>query len=72
MAGMNLGIPQPELLQRLIARIPSPTRRILLLVVPIHIVAFTLLFFGIMRLVEIEILNAHSLDARHLDRKSVV
>ena len=66
MAGMNVGIPQPELLQRLIARIPSPRRRILLLVVPIHIVAFTLLFFGIIRLVEIEILNAHSLDVRHL------
>ena len=43
----------------------------MLLVVPIHIVAFTLLFFGIMRLVEIEILNAHSLDARHLLEEAV-
>jgi len=66
MAGMNLGFLHSGLLQRLIARIPSPRRRILLLVVPIHIVAFTLLFFGIMRLVEIEILNAHSLDGGHL------
>lgn len=71
MAGMNLGISPSELLQRLIARIPSPRRRILLLVVPIHIVAFALLFFGIMRLVEIEILNAHSLDAGHFLGKAV-
>ncbi len=66
MARMNLGKWRLDFLQWLIARIPSSRRRILLLVVPIHIVAFTLLFFGIMRLVELEILNAHSLDASHL------
>ena len=53
-------------LRRLAARIPSPQRRTMLLVVPVHIVAFTLLFFGTMRVVELDILRAHSLDARHL------
>lgn len=68
---MKLGKGRLEILRPLIARIPSPRRRILLLVVPIHIAAFTLLFFGIMRLVELEILNAHSLDARHLLEEAV-
>ena len=53
-------------LRRLVARIPSPRRRTLLLVVPVHLVAFTLLFFGTLRVVELEILRAHSLDARYL------
>ncbi|MEJ2582035.1 MAG: hypothetical protein P8127_10455, partial [Acidobacteriota bacterium] len=53
-------------MRSLIARIPTARRRTLLLVVPIHVVAFTLLFFGIMRIVKREILNAHSLDASHL------
>jgi signal transduction histidine kinase len=52
--------------QRLAAWIPSPRRRTLLLVLPVHVIAFTLLFFGTMRVVEEEILRAHSLDARHL------
>ena len=58
-------------LRRLVARIPSPRRRTLLLVVPVHLVAFTLLFFGTLRVVELEILRAHSLDARHLLEEAV-
>ncbi len=68
---MNLGTRCFDILQRLAARIPSHRRRILLLVVPVHIVAFSLLFFGTMRVVELEILRAHSLDARHLLREAV-
>jgi len=41
------------------------------LVVPVHIMAFALLFFGTMRVVELEILRAHSLDAHHLLEEAV-
>jgi signal transduction histidine kinase len=68
---MNLAKWPLDGLKRLAARIPSPRRRTLLLVVPVHVVAFTLLFFGTMRVVEIEILRAHSLDARHLLEEAV-
>jgi len=63
---MNLHNWYLDPLRRLVARIPSARRRTLLLVVPVHIVAFTLLFIGTLRVVELEILHAHSLDARHL------
>lgn len=66
MAKMTFRTQPLESLRSLIGRVPRPRRRTLLLVVPIHVVAFTLLFFGIMRIVELEILNAHSLDASHL------
>ncbi len=65
-ARMIFKIKPLQSMRSLTARIPSARRRTLLVVVPIHVVAFTLLFFGIMRIVKREILNAHSLDARHL------
>ena len=68
---MNLAKRSLDGLKRLAARIPSPRRRTLLLVVPVHVVAFTLLFFGTMRVVEVEVLRAHSLDARHLLEEAV-
>jgi len=68
---MNLGNRLFDGVQRLAARIPSPRRRTLLLVVPVHIVAFTLLFLGTMQVVELEILRAHRLDARHLLKEVV-
>ena len=66
MHGMNPGNRYLDPLRWLAARVPSPGRRTLLLVVPVHIAAFTLLFFGTMQVVEHEMLRAHSLDARHL------
>jgi signal transduction histidine kinase len=68
---MSLGNLCLDPLRWLAARVPSPSRRTLLLVVPVHIVAFTLLFFGTMRVVEHEMLRAHSLDARHLLEEAI-
>jgi signal transduction histidine kinase len=68
---MSLGDRCLDALRRVAARVPSPRRRTLLLVVPLHIVAFGLLFIGTMRVVEREMLRAHSLDASHLFSEAV-
>ena len=63
---MSLGNQFLDPLRWLAARVPSAGRRTLFLMVPVHVLAFTLLFFGTVRVVEHEILRAHSLDARYL------
>lgn len=60
-----------DFFRRLTTSLPSLRRRNLLVTVPVHVVAFALLYFGTMRVVQNEILHTHSADARRLMKEAV-
>ena len=55
-----------DFFRRLTEWLPSVRRRNLMVTIPVHILAFALLYFGTMRIVQNEILRSHSTEARRL------
>ena len=60
-----------DVLRRPEAWIPGLRGRHLLVTIPVHVVAFALLYFGTMQIVRGEILRTHSTDARWLMTEAV-
>jgi len=71
MSRMDAVKPFLDVLRRPEAWIPGLRGRHLLVTIPVHVVAFALLYFGTMQIVRGEILRTHSTDARWLMTEAV-
>lgn len=60
-----------DLILRTTKWVPGLSGRHLLVTIPVHLIAFTLLYFGAIRILEREILRTHSTDARWLVKEAV-
>ena len=71
MSRMDAVKPFLDVLRRPAGWTPGLRGRHLLVTIPVHVVAFALLYFGTMQIVKGEILRTHSTDARWLMKEAV-